>query len=897
MDGAPLGQDERIGGGAKLTPMMAQYHALKREAGRALLFYRMGDFYELFHEDAVVAAGALDITLTRRGQQGGEDVPMCGVPFHSYEGYLAKLIRQGHSVAICEQTEDPAEAKKRGSKALVRREIVRVVTPGTLTEDTLLDARAHNTLAAVAALGSGAAVAHADLSTGDLFVHDTDEDGVQNALAACGPSEVLLREAEAEADLSAALRQNGVAVTPVHASLLDSARGERRLKDAFGTATLDGFGAFSRAGLAALGALIGYLELTQLDAAPRLKPPILSAPGDTMAIDAVTRASLELTTAREGGRAHSLLGAVDRTVSAGGARLLSRWIGGPLTDPARIAERQDAVAFALSERALREEMRHRLREAPDLARALSRIGLGRGGPRDLQAVGRAVHAAGELAALLREAEGAPRLLRDAARDLCAAEEGGFGELQALLHGALRPDLPLLARDGGFIAQGFDAPLDETRALRDDARKIIAGLEEEYRQQTGIKALKIKHSKVLGYFVEVTAAHADKMMAPPLSQDFRHRQTLANAVRFTTPRLAELDSAIVQARDKALAMELKIFAELTAKVAERRDTLCACADALAFCDAASGLAQLAEERDHVRPRVDGSTAFVIKEGRHPVVEAALPGGERFVPNDCALSDGEEARLLLVTGPNMAGKSTFLRQNALIAVLAQAGAFVPAKSAHIGVVDRLFSRVGASDDLARGRSTFMVEMVETAAILNQATPRSLVVLDEVGRGTSTFDGLSIAWAALEHLHDQSRCRGLFATHYHELTRLSASLPRLANVSVAVREWKGDVVFLHEVREGAADRSYGVAVARLAGLPQSVIARASSVLSTLEREKPAGDLIGDLPLFEALSAPPQALAEPQPDPLAEAVAELDPDGLTPRQAHEALYRLKALAAKDPA
>ncbi|MBB4657665.1 DNA mismatch repair protein MutS [Parvularcula dongshanensis] len=884
MDGAPLsGTDEEAGKGTTpLTPMMAQYHALRREAGSALLFYRMGDFYELFHEDAVLAAHCLGITLTRRGQQGGEDVPMCGVPVHAYEGYLAKLIRAGHSVAVCEQTEDPAEAKKRGSKALVRREIVRVVTPGTLTEDTLLDARAHNHLAAVAILPGGGAVAHTDLSTGDLFVQDAEEEAVGDLLAAIGPAEVVLKQTDGGSALEKQLGQRGVPVTPCHGSLFDSQRGERRLKEAFGTSTLDGFGSFSRAGLAALGALLGYLDLTQVEERPRFKPPIIAAPGSIMAIDQVTRASLELTAARDGGRAGSLLHAVDRTVSAGGGRLLSRWIGAPLTDRAAIKDRQDTVEWFLGERDARAAASDRLSGAPDLARALSRLELGRGGPRDLAAVRDALMAARDLADLLRSDAPPPKLLTEGARRLEAADSEGFSDLLGTLGAALKADLPLLPRDGGFIAEGFDPALDEARSLRDDARRIIARLEAGYRDRAGVKSLKIKHSRVLGYFIEVTAANAGAMMAPPLSEEFRHRQTLASAVRFTTHELAELDAKIVRAGDQALALELATFARLTGSVKARTDDLRACADALALCDVAAGLATLAEEKNHVRPVIEEGVAFEIEGGRHPVVEASLPAGARFVPNDCRLDQEGEARMLLVTGPNMAGKSTFLRQNALIAVLAQAGAFVPAASARIGIVDRLFSRVGASDDLAAGRSTFMVEMVETALILNQATDRSLVVLDEVGRGTATFDGLSIAWAALEHLHEASRCRGLFATHYHELTKLSETLPRLANVSVAVREWEGEVVFLHEVREGPADKSYGIAVARLAGLPRGVVRRAETVLRRLEREREAPE---DLPLFAAAPAPH---AEPEPDPLRGLLTGVDPDAMSPREAHDLLYRL---------
>ena len=900
MDGAP-----NVSDAMKMTPMMAQYQALRAEAGDALLFYRMGDFYELFFEDAVVAARALDITLTRRGQQGGEDVPMAGVPVHAYEGYLAKLIRAGHSVAICEQTEDPAEAKKRRGKTLVRREIVRVVTPGTLTEDHLLEARAHNHLAALAVLPAGGALAWADLSTGDLHVAACAPVDAPDLLAQVSPAELVVRDEEAGEGVGegvGALRRRleGYRLSPAHPSLFASDAGARRLKDAFGTATLDGFGELGRPELSALGALLGYVELTQVARGVRLKPPVVAAPSGVMAIDAVTRRSLELTAAQGGGRAGSLLHAVDRTVSAGGGRLLGAWIAAPLTDRAAIEARQDAVEALLDHKALREEARAILREAPDLARALGRLGLGRGGPRDLGAVRGALAAGRRLAEAAHPTPGLPGLLTDAARALEDADGQGFSALLGLLARALKPDLPLLARDGNLIAEGFDPALDEARGLAGGARRVIAQAESRYRDETDIKTLRIKHSKVLGYFVEVPSGQADKLATEPHAERFRHRQTLSGCARFTTTELAELAARIVRATDEACERELALFARLCEAVEAAREALHACADALARWDVCCGLATLAGERRHVRPVLTDGTGFEVEGGRHPVVEAALTDAA-FVPNDCLLPEGRgpgggelseasEARLLLVTGPNMAGKSTFLRQNALIAVLAQTGAFVPAASARLGLIDRLFARVGASDDLAGGRSTFMVEMVETAAILNQATARSLVVLDEVGRGTATFDGMSIAWACLEHLHDARRCRGLFATHYHELTALADTLPALRNVSMAVREWEGEVVFLHEVRDGPADKSYGLAVARLAGLPEAVTARAAEVLARLEDTRPASDL----PLFAAAPAPAPRPA-PQPSAPSEAdaaLAALDPDALSPREALDALYRLKALA-----
>lgn len=898
MDGAALKNGPKA---PIMTPMMAQYHAIKAKAPEALLFYRMGDFYELFFDDAVQASAALDITLTRRGKKDGDDIPMCGVPFHAAETYLARLIGQGFSVAICEQTEDPATAKKRGgAKAVVARDIVRVVTPGTITEDSLLDARAHNQLAALVISGGGAAaLAWVDLSTGDVAVDGLAPAAAADAVMALHPAELLVDEGDAGTD---ALRDGvgDLAITPLHRSYFDAKTAGARIGEVYGTATTDGFADFDRAELAALGALFGYLALTQIDAMPRLKPPVRNQTGGVMAIDAPTRRSLELTEGPAGTRKGSLLEAIDRTKTAGGGRLLSRWLGAPLTDVAAIGARHDGVSFFCDQPTARDEMRGAVAQAPDLARALSRLSLGRGGPRDLAAVRDALRTGrtlGEKSVAAGFGLPLPPLVSQAMGDLEAVDQGGFAALLGELDRALDTDLPLLARDGGFIAAGYRADLDELRSLSTDAKRVIAGLEDDYRQQTGIKSLKIKHSKVLGYMIEVTAAHADTMMSAPLKDHFRHRQTLANAVRFTTPDLADLDAKIVRAGDQALALEAHIYDELVGKIIDRHQDLCACADALALIDVATSLADLAVDGDYVRPRLDQSSAFTIEGGRHPVVERALAAGggrsagtgpQAFIPNDCKLSEGNVPELLLVTGPNMAGKSTFLRQNALLAAMAQAGSFIPAKAAHLGVVDRLFSRVGASDDLAKGRSTFMVEMVETAAILNQATAKSLVILDEVGRGTSTFDGLSIAWAALEYLHNTIKCRGLFATHYHELTQLSHNLQRLRNVSMAVREWKGEVVFLHEVKEGAADRSYGIAVAKLAGLPRSVLTRATNVLKSLEDSRDKGGA-ASLPLFDAGDPPPAI--EPAPVLSASDVMlnDLNPDTLSPREALDLIYRLK--------
>lgn len=887
------------------TPMMAQYLSIKEGAPNALLFYRMGDFYEMFFDDAVIAASVLDIALTKRGQHGGHDIPMCGVPFHAYEAYLAKLIRAGHKVAICEQMESPEAAKKRGAKSVVRREVVRTITPGTILEDSLLDARSHNFLAALSVLRDGAEVALAwvDVSTGELSVRETNRQQIAADLAAISPKELIAPDFVLTSDNDDAniwgealrVRDAVMALTPQAPHYFDSAAGQRRIMDAFAVASLDGFGEFSRAECGALGAVLAYVSLTQGGQAPALSPPRRAGGAEVMAIDAPTRASLELLQTQSGARKGSLLWSVDRTVTGAGARALAARLSAPLINVEAITARYDAVGFFEHHGDLCDQVRDTLKETPDAARALSRLSMGRGGPRDLAALRDALMRARDIAAAVAGGDTIPANLNaalDALDDRCGV---GFSALITRLREALSDELPMLARDGGFIAKGFDAGLDSVRMLRDESRRVIAGLEADYRALADLKTLKIRHNNVLGYFVETPPSQGDKLMTAPLNETFIHRQTLASAVRFTTGALAELDAKITRARDEALARELVLFDELRAGVLERREAISAAAVALGEIDVAGAGAVLAREQEYVRPVIDQSLAFDITGGRHPVVERV--GDGQFIANDCVLGVEDEARLWLVTGPNMAGKSTFLRQNALIAILAQAGLYAPARAVRLGVVDRVFSRVGASDDLAGGRSTFMVEMVETAAILNQATDRSLVVLDEIGRGTSTFDGMSIAWAAVEHLHDVNRCRGLFATHYHELTALAEKLPRLSNASMKVREWKGDVVFLHEVVSGPADRSYGVAVARLAGLPPATIKRAEEVLAMLEAQRRDGAAMADLPLFAAAASTPDCNetvvndGETRTESLTTALGALDPDSLSPRDALEAIYRLKSI------
>ena len=867
-----------------VTPMMAQYLEIKARYPGAILFYRMGDFFEMFFDDAVAAAEALDIALTKRGTHAGQPIQMCGVPVHASEGYLLTLIRKGFRVAIAEQMEDPAEAKKRGYKAVVRRDVVRLVTPGTLTEDSLLEARRNNYLCAFAEVRDEAALAWADISTGELRVSPCSMLRLGPDLARLAPREVLVSEAKV-ADLAGIVSESGAALTELARGSFDSASAEKRLCALFGVGALDAFGSFGRAEVAAMGALVDYLDLTQRGKLPLLQVPQREVAGGSVQIDAATRRNLELTSALSGGREGSLLAAVDRTVTAGGARLLERRLASPSRDLGVIHARLAAVRHLVDEGALRHGLRDSLRQVPDIDRALSRLALDRGGPRDLASIRNGLAQAGALALRLVDV---PQVLAGAGLAL-----QGHDDLVALLDRALVAEPPVQARDGGFVAEGFDGDLDETRRLRDEGRGVIAGMQAGFIEATGVASLKIKHNNVLGYFIETSDTHAARMLAPPLSERFIHRQTTANQVRFTTVELSALETRILNAGNRALEIEKRHFESLRQAVLERAGAIGAAARALAEIDLAGALADLAVAEDWVEPTVDDSRAFEVTGGRHPVVERALKrqGGGAFVANDCQLTAGDTPAIWLLTGPNMAGKSTFLRQNALIALLAQMGSFVPATSARIGLVSQVFSRVGAADDLARGRSTFMVEMVETAAILNQADDRALVILDEIGRGTATYDGLSIAWATLEHLQAVNRCRALFATHYHEMTALAGKLAGVENATVTVKEWDGDVIFLHEVRKGAADRSYGVQVARLAGLPQVVIERAKVVLEALEAGERGGQraVVDDLPLFRA--APMQSRPAAKGSGVEDRLRAVLPDELTPKEALALLYELRGM------
>jgi DNA mismatch repair protein MutS len=910
------GEAPRVGAG-EATPSMAQYLEIKAANPDSLLWYRMGDFYELFFEDAVAASEALSIVLTKRGRHQGQDIPMCGVPVYRADEYLQRLIKQGYRIAVCEQLEDPAETRKRGAKAVVKRDVVRLVTPGTLTEEALLDAKVRNYLTAVycetpheigtMAASARLALASLDISTGEFEIAEISGLDLAGELIRLAPGEVLANDGLlADPAFVKAIEYSGGKATPIPSAYFDAASGARDLKVCLGVGDLGGFGTFTRAELAAMGAVLRYVDLTQMGRRPLIRP-LRKAGSARLFIDAATRANLELVAAASGEKSSTLLAAIDRTVTGAGARELQARLSSPLTDPALIDTRLDAVSHLVSNRRLIDDVRSYLRSTPDLARALSRLGFERGGPRDLAAVRDAISAAGRIMILLNNGAG-PLPLPPELASICLRLKAVPVSLGSSLSAALVEDPPLLRRDGGFIREGFSADLDAARSLRSNSRRVMAELEARYVEQTGIKTLRVRHNNILGFYIEVTQLNAKPLLSPPLSEHFRHRQTMANAVRFATPELLETEGMIASASARALNLEQEIFADLAHAIAAAADALGAAAAGLAELDVFTALAHLAIDQGYVRPVVDDSLAFEIRGGRHPVVQQALTktGASAFIENDCVLGpvrsgalpgfdELPEARIWLVTGPNMAGKSTFLRQNALITVLAQMGSYVPARSARIGIVDRLFSRVGASDDLARGRSTFMVEMVETAAILNQATERSLVILDEIGRGTATFDGLSIAWATVEYLHGVTKARALFATHYHELTALARRLDGIANVTMNVAEWQDTIVFLHQVRPGAADRSYGIQVAKLAGLPEAVITRAREVLTRLEkadrRSRSSDESFHDLPLFSA-TRPRGAAAKQSPSAVEKLLLAMHPDELSPKAALEKLYELKALA-----
>lgn len=891
---------------AVMTPMMAQYLQIKKEHQDYLLFYRMGDFYELFLDDAVIASKALDIALTKRGKLDSQDIPMCGVPFHAYESYLAKLIRQGYKVAICEQVEDPKEAKKRGAKSVVKREVIRLVTAGTLTEEPLLDAKKNNFLLTLAKVNDTLGLSWLDISTGDFYLQEVllkaKDEGVVLAgiLSRLNPVETVISDAYLQnPQIFNVLNDYRDQLSVLPQARFNSENAKKRLETVFKVEAVEAFGNFTRAEITAAGVLLNYVENTQKGKIPLISKPVKVTESQIMEIDGATRRSLELVEALTGDKNSCLLGVIDRTVTGAGGRLLASRVSNPLKDIEGINRRLDSVEFFTRFNRIRQEVRAILKACPDIERAVSRLSLGRGGPRDLANIKTALAVVPQLKNLVMSFnQNTDEQILSEFPDSLKTVLNNLGEhsnLVSTLEQALAEDLPLLARDGGFIREGFYPPLDEIKLLKNDSHKMIVELQNKYAEVTGISNLKIKYNNVIGYFIEVQSKFAPEMLE---NKDFIHRQSVLNATRFTTVELTELENKIRGAADKALAMELEMFDNLVKDVRLASEDISRTAKAMAELDVSSALADLAVEKNYCRPQIDDSLVFDVKEGRHPVVENAISkeNAGAFVGNNCQLDDAH-GRLWLLTGPNMAGKSTFLRQNAIIAIMAQMGSFVPCASAHIGVIDKIFSRVGASDDLARGRSTFMVEMVETASILNQADERSFVILDEIGRGTATFDGLSIAWAVVEHLHELNKCRALFATHYHELTALTSKLPLMTLHCMKIKEFNDEVIFLHEVIDGAADRSYGIHVAKLAGLPRTVVKRAEQVLETLEREgksQSVSQLAEELPLFAAVRSKDEPAAQ-QIVPAMEALKELNPDNLTPREALDKLYELKNLAEES--
>jgi len=859
------------------TPMMQQYHDAKEVAGDALLLFRMGDFYELFYEDAKAAARLLGLTLTSR-DKGENPIPMAGFPYHQLDSYLGKIITAGHRAAVCEQIEDPKLAK-----GLVKREITRVVTPGTLTDDALLDPRESNFLAAVVSGGKHregeVGIAWAELSTGRFSAATFRREQLADQLARIGPSECLIDEDNDP--LPDHVRETIVTTRrPAWAFSYETATAG--LSKHFGAHSLEGFGFGDddMSAVRAAGAVLDYLRETQrasLDHIDRLVP---YRRGSTLELDEATRRSLEITqTMREGRREGSLLAVLDRTTTAMGSRMLAEWVAGPLMDVPALNARLDATEELISNAALRKNLRDELRGVYDVERLLARVTTGRCSPRDLRFIGRTLEGLPKIKAKLAARKSSLLQRLEVELDLCP-------DVRSRLETALVDDCPLAAKDGGFIKQGFSKDLDNLRELAAGGKQWIAQYQAKIAEEIGIPNLKVGYNKVFGYYIELTNTHRDK--APDY---FIRKQTLKNAERYITPELKEYEEEVLSADEQASELEYSLFLELRDLVHAASHRLRATADMLSQLDVLCSFAELAHAQTYCRPTLVEEPVLHIVDGRHPVLDILEPQGT-FVPND-TLATADDGMILLITGPNMAGKSTYIRQVALLTLMAQVGSFIPAKQAVIGVADRIYARVGASDELSRGQSTFMVEMTETARILNTATNRSLVILDEIGRGTSTYDGISLAWAIVEHIHDQIGCRTLFATHYHELTDLHRTLGGVRNLNVAVKEWQDNVVFLHKIIDGAADKSYGIHVARLAGVPCEVNERAKQILNQLEsqhlnadgRPKIAGQgqkgRRGDIQL---------TLFAPVEHPLVEELRSADVDALTPLEALQLVHKWKA-------
>jgi DNA mismatch repair protein MutS len=896
-----------------LTPMLSQYRAIKREHQDVVLLFRLGDFYEMFGDDAKVAAEALDLVLTSREVGKGRRLPMCGIPYHAADRYIARLLSAGHKAAICEQVEDPRKAK-----GLVKREVIRILTPGTVVEEYLLDERANTYLVSLAFAEERIGLAAADSSTGEMLVTEFAGPSawadLGDELGRLQPAEVLLPEAgEAQPELRRLLDGTAATVSAREDSEFVAQSPEEHLRRHFGVSSLRGFGCEAMpAATEAAAAALAYLQRTQRSGVEQIRELRTYSRAEFMVVDATTRRNLELLASlRDGSRRHTLLWALDYTVTPMGARLLARWMTAPLLDREQIEARLDVVSAFLADAPLRARVRDILRTIRDLERPVGRAAAGAATPRDLAGVRDSLRALPKFAALLGGPEGTAGGHADG--DMPALQQlvAGFdpvADLCELLGRAVEESPPALLREGGVIRAGYSPGLDELREARAKGKEWIAGLQERARAETGIKSLRVGFNQVFGYYIEVTKPNLQ--LVP---EHYQRRQTMANAERFVTPELKEYESKVLGAEERILEVEQELFADLRGRVAAEAARLQRASDVAARADALACFAEVAARNRYVRPRISDDDRLEIRAGRHPVVELALredsfdsAEGRRFVPNDAHLDCGED-QLLIITGPNMAGKSTYLRQVALIALMAQMGSFVPAESATIGIVDRIFSRVGASDDLATGQSTFMVEMTETANILRHATKRSLIILDEIGRGTSTFDGLSIAWSVAEYIHNAPHlgAKTLFATHYHHLNELAESLPRVRNYRIAVKERGDQIVFLRQIVPGGTDRSYGIQVARLAGLPPEVIERAKQVLWSLEQSEHVGDarppraaagmrspavagerhtrptIPGQLALFGAA-----------PDPLVEELLAVDVNALTPLQALNKLSELQRRA-----
>ena len=864
---------------------MAQYEEAKQRYPDALLFFRMGDFYEMFHDDAKVASAALGLTLTARDK--ARKIPMAGIPVKAADTYLQRLLDQGHKVAVCEQMEDPKQAK-----GVVDREVVRVLTPGTLTEDSALDPRSANHLAAVrpaAARGrSHVGLAWVELSTGRFRVCECTTQTWLDELARIGPSEVVVPDDEAGQALRTQIEQSlTTTVTLAPDWTFDPDDAKRRLQEHFRLASLEGFGlARRRAARGAAGAALAYLVSTQLTSLGHVTRIETFDPGGALQVERTTRRRLDLLRRVDGSQEGTLVSVLDKTRTAMGGRMLRDWIVSPLADSAGIEWRLDGVQEFVKDSFLRKDIREALGAVRDIERILGRVATGRANARDLLALGRSLETLPALHAML---SGVYSRTLGELRD----ELRTFDELAALLASAIADDPPAVITDGGMIREGYDERLDELRGLSRDAKTWIANYQASESERTGIPNLKVGYNRVFGYYLEITHAHRDKV-----PDDYKRKQTLTNAERYVTQALDEYEQKVLRADDEAKVLEQKLFQGLRDAAAKEIEPMQVVAGVLATLDTLATLASVAEAQDYVRPEIVDERVLEIRDGRHPVVEAATGAAGKFVPNDTQLSSAE--RIGLITGPNMAGKSTYIRQNALIVLMAQMGSFVPASQARIGLCDRLFARVGAEDDLTRGQSTFMVEMSEAAFILGHATERSLVILDEVGRGTSTFDGISIAWALTEYLSEVVGARTLFATHYHELTRLSDELASVRNLHVAVREWGDEIVFLHRIQEGAADRSYGIHVARLAGVPDAVVERARALLAVFEeRKRNTTEAVG---FGDGTPPAPQdlqlGLFEPEaPDPLREKLSEISIEALTPLEALNLLASLQQEARRPPA